>query len=476
MSGVIWSGLQQFSFIFVTFFISILLARKLSPSEFGTIAMLSIFISIGHQLINSGLTMSLIRDNNSDEEDYSTVFFFNLIVSVFIYTVVYFLAPYIAVFYTKDILTDLIRVLGIVFIIQAFGSVQQSLMNKNMNFKKLTIINIPALILSGIIGIWMAYNHYGVWSLVAQSISFAIFNTLLLWYHSKWKPKLFFSISKFKNHFNFGYNILFSGILNSIFSEAYTVIIGKFFPSAQLGYYLRANSMSHLPSTSLSVLVHKVSFPLLSKIQDDDEKLTSSYRKIMQLITYVLAPTLVILAILANPLFSFLITDKWLPAVPYFQILVVNAFLYPILAFNLEILIVKGRADLFLRAEVIKKIIIAGVLLISFQYGILGLIYGSVVVSIIALFTNTYFSNQVINYSLPKQLLDILPATIFSLLVGSIIYFIDKTLLSNSLDIIRLVVSTLIFIILYLTITISAGLKAPKELLTILKIAFNKSL
>ena len=417
ISGVFWTSIQQFITQGIGFVVSIILARLLLPAEFGLIAMIGIFMGIGASLMDAGLGSSLIRTDNPTQEDYSTVFFFNLAGSVIMYVLLYVVAPYIADFYKQDILTGIIRWYGVIFIINAFAMVQRTRLTKLLDFKTQMLVAVPSMVLGGAIGVLMAYYGYGVWSLVVMAITQSFVSTLQLWFYAKWKPAWVFNKEKFKYHFNYGYKLTLSGILDTVFVNAYTIIIGKFFAPAQVGFFNRADSLKQLPVSNVSAILNKVTFPLFAEIKNDDVRLKSVYKKIMQLVLFLIAPLLLILAALAEPLFRFLFTEKWLPAVPYFQILCWNGILYPIHSYNLNILTVKGRSDLFLKLEIIKKIMVVLVLLVSFQFGIYGLLYGAVFTSVLAFFINTHYSGKFINYKAWEQIKDILPLIFIAFIV-----------------------------------------------------------
>ena len=470
LAGVKWTFIQQFGVQGIGFIVSIILARLLDPKEFGLIAMITIFIGIGGALLNSGLGSSLIRSKKLDEEDYATVFYFNLVISVFIYFTTYISAPYIAQFYKQPILIDLVRWLSLTFIINAFAIIQTTRLTRIMDFKTQTIVAIPSLIIGAIVGVTMAYLNYGVWSLIGFNLVKTLANTIQLWIHSKWKPLWVFSKEKFKHHFNFGYKLTLSGILDIIFNNAYHIIIGKFFPVAQLGFYQRANSLQMYPVGTISAIMSKVTYPLFAQIQDDNIRLKSVYKKILQMNIYILAPLLIVAGVLAEPLFRFLLTEKWLPAVPYFQILVITGVLYPIHAFNLNILNVKGRSDLFLKLEIIKKVMIVIVISISIKYGIIGLLYGRIVTSIIAFFINTHYSGKFISYSAWEQVKDIAPIFTLSIFTGATVFLFDyytKSILQY--DFLRLTLSSILAALIYLYLSYSFKLNSLTEIINIIK-------
>lgn len=460
LAGVFWSGLEQFANQIIGFVISIILARLLLPEEFGLIAMFAIFIALGGAMIDSGLTQSLIRTDNPTDEEYSTVFYFNLIGSIVVFGIVAWSAPLLANFYDQPQLTNILRVYSIVFIINAFGAIQRTRLTKIMNFKTQMLVSTPSLIFSGVVGVGLALYGFGVWSIVWSRVTHAFTSSIQFWFWSKWRPLWFFSIKIFKRHFNFGFKLLFSRILDTVFNNLYPIIIGKYFTPAQVGFYSKADDLQMRPVGIISNVVSKITFPLFSEIQNDDLRLKYIYKRIMLSVIYFIAPILIFMAVLAEPMFRFIYTDKWLPAVPYFQILCVTGIMYPIHDYNLQILNVKGRSDLFLRLEIIKKIIISVILLISFQFGIYGLLYGSVVFSLLAFIVNTHYSGKFIDYTALEQLIDVLPVMLLAIISGVIVYIVDFMLAKSEYnDFIRIIIGgsigTLIFIMLSLKFRIS---------------------
>lgn len=468
LSGMIWTFVQQFSNQGISFLMSIFLARLLLPSDFGLIAMMGVFISLGSAIVNSGMTQSLIRTIDPDEDDYTAVFYFNILMSILVYIAVFFVAPLLAKFYNQDSLTILIRVYSVVFVLNALGAVQNARLTKLFLFKTQMKISIPSIIIGGIIGITMALKGYGVWSLVFSAIIQTLANNIQLWLYSNWRPNNYFNKQKIMKHWNFGYKLLLSNILNVIYDNAYYLIIGKYFIPAQVGYFQRADSLKQLPVNNISAVLNKVTYPLFSSIQNDDLRLKSVYKKIMQMVIFLVAPTLLIMVALAEPLFRFLFTEKWLPAVPYFQILCFNGILFPIHAYNLNILNVKGRSDLFLKLEVVKKILLTLVLFISFQFGIYGLLYGSVVFSLVAFSINTHYTGKFLNYTAWQQTKDLLPTILIAALVGGVLYIVDSMWLVNFFDIIRLILGAILGVALYFLLSFFLKLQALGELHKIL--------
>lgn len=450
LSGVVWSYTQQFGTQLISFAVSIILARILLPEEFGLIGMIAIFMGIGMTLFDGGMTSSLIRSNNLDDSDYSTVFIFNLVVSLGVYTIIFLSAPLIADFYKQPVLTDITRIYTLSFVFSAFGSVQNTILTKTMNFKRQALLTIPALLISCLIAVVFAYKGFGVWSLVAMTLSNTFVLSIILWFTSSWKPRFIFSIEKFKKHFNYGYKLTLSGILDIIFTNIYQIIIGKFFNASVVGYYTRANQLMMMPVGNVSTALNKVAFPLFAEIKNDDERLRSVYKRMMLMVLFIINPVVVLMLVLAEPLTTLLFTEKWLPMVPIFKIVCLSGLLYPLHLYNLLILQVKGRSDLFLKLEVLKKILLLVVLFVSFYYGLYGLLWGQLVFSILALFINTYFAGSMINYSTKKQLLDMMPLFLAAGFMGIVVYNLDTYILKNFVDSLRLIVNSFCGVIVYL--------------------------
>lgn len=468
ISGMTWTFAQQFGSQIISFMVSLILARILLPSDFGTIAAFNVLMGIGGVLINSGLTNSLIRTSNVDDTDLSTVFYFNLVVSIIIYVLILITAPLVAVFFKISELTNIIRVYAIILPVGAFSAIQGTLLTKKMDFKTQLKIQLPSLIVGGVSGIAFALTGFGVWSLVYMAIIQSVISSIQYWLYSKWRPKRVFDKNKFKFHFNFGYKLALSGLINIIFQNIYIIVIGKLFNPTQLGFYNKAHSLQQLPVTSITGPLNKVTYPLFAEIQDDDERLRSVYRRLMKTVIFITAPLLTMMGVLGEPMIRFLFTEKWLPAAPYFQILCIVGVLYPIHVYNLNILQVKGRSDLFLKLEIIKKIATIMVMTVSFRFGIIGLLWGQVAISVFSLIINCHYSGKYLNYNLWKQLRDILPMISLSATLGGILLFLDKSVWGIYSDFIRLSVggiSGLLFYIAFSYIFKFEELNNAKEIL-----------
>lgn len=432
ITGTIWSFIDSFANQGIQFIAGIVLARILSPREFGLIGMLTIFIALSQSFIDSGFTNALIRKKNCTQTDYSTVFYFNFVVGIIFYFILFFSAGSISVFFNEPQLELLLQVLGIGLILNALGIIQRTILTKDINFKLQTRVSIVASTLSGIIAIAMAFNGFGVWSLVALTLSRFGFTSFFLWMWAKWKPSLVFSTRSFKDLFSFGSKLLISGLIDTAYRNIYYFIIGKYFSTAELGYYTRADQFQALPSQQLTGVFGRVSYPILSTIHNDVEKLKSAYKQIIRstmLITFVL---MLGMAAIAKPMILTLVGEQWLPSVVYLQMLCFVGMFYPLHALNLNMLKVQGRSDLFLRLEIIKKILAIPVIIIGIIYGIKIMILGMLINTIIAYYLNSFWSGKLIGYSSFEQVKDILPSFLLAFTVAAIVYIIGNIIeLSN---------------------------------------------
>ncbi|QAA81308.1 lipopolysaccharide biosynthesis protein [Aequorivita sp. H23M31] len=448
--GIFWVFTQQFSNQAINFVVSIFLARILMPADFGLIGMITVFMALSQVLLNSGLTQSIIRQTNPTQIDYSTVFFFNMGASVILYITLFFSAGFVANFYSQPELVSIIRVYTLTLIINACGAVQFTRLTKQMDFKTQMMVTVPSLVISGLAGVTMAYMGFGVWALVYMSLLQTVLRTIQIWIKSKWMPSLEFNVERFKYHIGFSYKLGISGVLYTLYSNIYQIVIGKFFAPAQVGFYTRAASMRDLPVSNISNALSKVTYPLFAEIKDDNPRLKRVYKMMMQSIIFVLCPVMIYLIVVAEPLFRLLFTEKWLPAVPYFQILCISGILYPLHSYNLNILNVKGRSDLFLKLESIKIFLGVIVIIISIRYGIIALLWGQLLSSILALVINSYYSGNFINYKLFDQLNDIAPTLFLASIIGVAAWFLDSCLFVNFNDILRILVLALMGLLLYI--------------------------
>ena len=470
VSGIFWSSVERFSVQGVQFVLGIIMARLLLPEDFGLIGMLSVFIAISQSCVDGGFGGALIRKQNRTEVDFSTVFYFNIVVGLFFYFLLFFAAPYIAAFYDAPILKDLIRVIAICIIIGSFGFVQRIKLTINVDFKTQMKVTTLATIISGLIGIGSAYTGFGVWALVIQSLVGSVVSLILLLRHVRWIPVKAFSVSSFKEMFSYGSRLLLSSLLNTIYNNIYTLVIGRKFSKADVGYFTRANTFANFPSLNITGVLQRVTFPVLSIIQDDDVKLRENYRKLLRLSAFVVFPLMIGLLAIADPLVRLILTDKWSGAIILIQILCLSQMWYPIHAINLNLLQVKGRSDFFLRLEIIKKVIGVSILCITIPFGVVAMCWGAVVVSLISLFINTYYTGKLIQIGYLKQMKDLLPILGLSLSMGFVVWGITQLIHINILALIAGIAVGALYYSSVARMTQSKELQEIQSLLDIQKI------
>jgi teichuronic acid exporter len=417
-----WSFVQGIGLRGVQFVVGIILARLLLPEQFGLIAMLMIFMDVSQSIMASGFGAALIQRQYVTEKDASSVFYFNILLGVIAALGLCGLAPWVADFYGQPVLTPLLRVMSIVLVINAFGMVQGTLLTKALDFRTQTKVSLIASLLSGMIGMGMAYRGFGVWSLATQQLSSAAFRTALLWIFSHWRPAWLFSMQSLREMFSFGSKLLCSGLLNTIFDNIYVIVIGKLFSPADLGYYSRANNLQQLPSQTLSEMVARVTFPVFSTIQDDPERLKRGMKKALTTLVLVNFPLMIGLAAVARPLVLVLLTDKWAPCIPYLQLLCLVGLMYPLHVINLNVLQALGRSDLFLRLEIIKKALIVLNIVITWRWGIMAMITGQIITSLLSYYLNAWYNKALLQYSIWEQIRDLYPYLLTSLLMGAVVY------------------------------------------------------
>ncbi|MBR5835352.1 MAG: lipopolysaccharide biosynthesis protein [Bacteroidales bacterium] len=425
IKGVGWSFADNILNQGVTFLVGLVLARLLSPEEYGLIGIIAIFIAVFNSIVDSGFSNALIRKNDAGDADYNTVFITNMVMSVLLFCVMFLCAPLIASFFNRPQLIPLTKVMASVVIINAFAIIQRTILVKKVDFKTQTKVSAIASVASGVVGIGMASGGLGVWSLVGQQLSRQFLNSLFLWVFAKWYPRLQFSVKSFKELFNFGWKLMVSGLIDTVWREIYQVIIGKFYSPATLGQYTRAHQFGSIFSTNLTAVVQRVSYPVLSEIQGDLAKLKNAYKKVIKVTMLITFSCMLGLAAIAEPMIVSLIGDQWLPAVPFLQILCFSMMLYPLHAINLNMLQVQGRSDLFLRLEIIKKMIAVVPLLLGIFVNIYLMLFGSVMTGFIAYYLNAFYSGKFLNYSIVEQVKDIFPSFIIALIMAVIVWGIS---------------------------------------------------
>ena len=428
VKGLMWSSIDRFSTQGIQFVFSVLIARLLLPSDYGAVAMLNIFLAISQTFIDSGFSTALIRKLDRTEADFCTVFYFNIVVGLFFYAILWLTSPYIAAFYEIPLLEDITKVVALTFVFSSFSGIQNAKLSIAIDFQTKAKISVTVTLLTGVVGLWMAYSGYGVWALVVQSVFSSLFRTVLLWIFVRWVPRLVFSWKSFKEMFSFGSKLLASGLLDTIYGNVYTLVIGKFFSSATLGFYGRAGSFVQFPSSNLTGVLQGVTFPVLCSIQNETERLVSAYKRFLRMSAFIIFPLMVGLAAVADPLVRILLTDKWEGTIYLLQILCFSSMWYPIHAINLSLLQVKGRSDFFLKLEIIKKIQGVIVLCVTLPMGIVAMCYGSIVSSLLCLVYNTYYTQKLIGYGYVAQMKDLLHILAHSLVMGAGVWCIVQVL------------------------------------------------
>lgn len=425
VSSLFWKLLERGGTQGIQLIVQIVLARLLTPEDFGTIAILLVFINLAQVFVQSGFSTSLIQKKDADELDFSSVFYSAFVLAIALYILIFVSAPTIANFYKNEDLLHLLRVLALTLFPGAINSVQNAYISKNMMFKKLFYSSLGAILISGISGIIAAVMGLGVWALVVQNLVNQISITLIMWFTVKWRPLLKFSLTRVKKLFSFGWKLLISGLLDTLSTELRTLIIGRNYTSADLGYYNRGNQIPKMLVNSLNGSIQTVMLPTLSSLQDDENKVKYVVRRSIQTSSFVVLPMMVGLAAVAEPAILVVLGEKWLPAVPFLQIFCISSALLPIHTANLQAINAMGRSDIFLKLEIIKKIMVFLILAVSVPLGIYAMAYGQIISSIISVFVNAWPNKNLFNYSVKEQIADILPAAGISLVMGGLIYFIS---------------------------------------------------
>lgn len=462
--GVFWSLIERFGTQGVQFLVMLVMARLLSPNDYGVVGLLVVFVSIAQAFVDGGFSQALIRKKDRTEIDNSTVFYFNIVVSVVIYLIFYLFAPYVSVFYNLPTLTPFMRVICLSIIINAFGVVQRALFNANIDFKAQAKASLIAIVISGAIGISLALRGFGPWALVWQQLSNLIVNTLFLWIYSEWRPLLAYSWKSFNELFSFGSKLLATSLLNAIYNNIQTIVIGKLYSAKSLGLYSRAAHFADLPSQQFTSVFMRVTFPVLCKVQDDMERLTSVYRRMLRVSAYIVFPLLIGMAAVAHPMIEVFIGKQWIECAYMLQIICFAEMWYPIHAINLDILQVSGRSDLFLKIEIYKKIVSLSLLALSAPFGIIAMCYGNLLSSLICLYINTYYSSKILGISLLSQLKDLFPtislAIVMFAIVQIIIFFISNVFA-------QLIVGIIVGVVVYVSLSYILRFQEFNELVSL---------
>ena len=449
LTGIKWSVIERFSVQIIQFAITLVMARLLTPADYGVVGMISIFMAIAQTLIDSGFSNALIRKLDRTEDDYSTVFFFNIIVGVICYIVMFLAAPYIANFFNIPILTNVVRVISINLFFNSITVVQRARLIIDVNFKDLAKVTVLSVIISGAIGLFMAYKGTGVWALVFQSITSTLITTILLWCSVKWYPKMLFSKSSFQSLFSFGSKLMISGLIQTVYSKLSALAIGKFYTSSDLGYYSRGEQFAALPSDTMNNVLQRVTFPIFSKLQKDDNRLISVYRKYIKITSLIIFFLMIFFASISSPLVTMLLTDKWAPASLFLQIFCFDYMFDHICRINLNLLQVKGRSDLYLRLEIVKKIIATILLITSIPFGVIYICFSKVLYTQVAILINTHYTGKLFGLGYTLQFKDYMRYFTIAI-ISCLPSFIISSL--NILPICRILISFIVSFPLYYVI------------------------
>ncbi len=449
LASLIWKLMERLGAQGVSFIVQIILGRLLMPEDFGAIAIVTVFITLSNVFVQSGFNTALIQKKDADDKDFSSVFYLSTFIATMLYVLLFFTSPYIADYYSSPQLTQVLRVLAIILFFGAFNSIQNAYVARNMMFKKLFFSSTGSVIFSGIVGVIAAYLGLGVWALVLQQITYNLSVSVILWFTVKWRPRLLFSLSKVKVLFSFGWKLLASSLLNTLYMDIRTLIIGRIYNSSMLGFYNRGVQFPKLIVTNMDGAIQSVMLPALSDEQDNKKRVKEMVRRAIVTSSFLVFPMMVGLAVVAEPMIKIVLTDKWLPAAPFLQIFCASYALIPIHTANLQAINALGRSDVFLKLEIIKKVIGILILAISINFGIYAMAWGMVLSGAISSFINAYPNKKLLNYSYLEQWKDIIPSLLISLLMGLTVYVLNFLSIAEFLKLfVQIVVGVVVYILL----------------------------
>lgn len=465
-SNFIWRFAERCGAQLVTFIVSIVLARILTPSDYGTIALVTVFTTILQVFIDSGLSTALIQKKDADDLDFSSVFYFNFVICIILYLIMFVSAPFVADFYKDSSLVSIVRVISLTLIISGVKGVQQSYVSRHMLFKRFFFSTLGGTIFSAVLGIIMAYAGFGVWAIVFQQLSNNAIDTLILWITVKWRPIKKFSWSRLKNLLSFGWKMLASSLLDTVYNNLRNMIIGKLYTSADLAFYNQGDKFPKLIVTNINTSIDSVLLPTMSNEQDNHVRVKDMTRRAIKISTYIMAPLMIGLAFYAKPIVQIVLTDKWLPCVPYLQIFCISYLFWPIHTANLNAIKAMGRSDLFLKLEVIKKFMGMILLLITMNISVMAMAYSLLISGLISQVINSWPNRYLLKYSYIDQIKDILPNIVMALIMVGFVYFISYL---NLPILVSLVVQILSGGIIYLMLSILTKNDSFIYLINILK-------
>ncbi|MCI8346279.1 MAG: lipopolysaccharide biosynthesis protein [Clostridia bacterium] len=418
ISSFFWRFAERCGAQGVLFIVSIILARLLAPEIYGTVALVTVFTTILQVFVDSGMANALIQKKDADETDFSTVFFFNIITCGLLYLGMYVIAPLIAGFYNNSELTDVIRVLSLTLVISGVKNIQQAYVSRNMLFKRFFYATLGGTLVAAVVGIAMAYKGFGVWALVIQQVLNAFVDTVILWLTVKWRPQKIFSFHRLKGLFSYGWKMLVSGLLDSAYGNIRQLIIGKMYSSSDLAYYNRGRQFPNFIVSNINSSIDSVLFPVMSSVQDDREAVKQMTRKSIKTSVYIMAPLMMGLAFMADTVVSLVLTDKWSECVPFLRIFCITFMFYPIHTANLNAINAMGRSDLFLKLEVIKKVVGIGFLLSTMRFGVMAMAYSMLATSVAGQIINSWPNRKLLHYGYLEQIKDILPSILLAMSMG----------------------------------------------------------
>lgn len=472
-SGMIWVGLQRFGTVITSFLANIVLARLLTPTDFGYIGMLMVFIAISNSFVDGGFGSALIQKSKPTQEDYSTVFYWNIFLSGVLYIILYFCAPLISEFYKMGILTKILRIEGIILIINALTIVQFNKLRKAMQFKEIAYINLTSAIISVFVAIVYAYNGGGVWALVLQQIVLGLVNVVMLFILVPWKPSLIFSIKSFKQLFKFGSFILLSSIINTIANNISSLIVGRFFSAGTLGYLSQAQKLENVSSNSISSTVEQVSYPLLVEVKEDFARMVNVLRSFNRMLLAIVMPIMLVIILAANPIIYFLFGEKWLPSAEFLQILCVAGIFICLQGSNYNVIAAIGKSNVLFKWTLIKRGVGIGLIFLGFYvYGMQGILWGMVASSAFIWISNSWLVSIHIGYKLTSQIIDLMPIVFVGLLGFSTAYILNFFKVLGQCDLIYATVFTVVYIIPFLLFKHSVFLEIRNNIKSL--IAHNK--
>lgn len=471
VSGVFWESLGQFSSLGIQFVVTIVIARILTPADFGVVGLLSVFTAVSLVLLDSGFSTALIQKKEATQTDLSSVFFFNLLVGGAIYGILYMASPRIAAFYKIPELTGYARLLFLIIPVNSLGLIQNVVLQRHLQFRKSAVASVSAALLSGSIGILMAYNGYGIMALVAQQISMYLFRTLLYILQIRWIPQPILSAASIKGMFSFSVNLMLHSLINTMMSNIYTLVIGKHYSSSEVGYYNQAARFESISASTITSVVMKVSFPALAAVQDDARMVKSAFKKIVSTTCFVVCPLMAMLFVVAKPLFLLLLGEQWLSAAPYFQILCLYGAMLPVIQVSYNIYKLHKRGRLLVIIDSCRHALIVSAILLTIRHGVTAMLWGQFAVMFVMVFANMYHAGRLISLSVEEQLRTLSPYYGLALAAGAVVWFMPSLV---SGEFAAVAIPTALFIAVYVAFAALLRLKAFAECVDMLKSIIHK--